>query len=429
MAPKNPKAPQSRKDASARKAPKVQRTEEERKERARVLARARTTARRATYANITKPLTACAPKADKNGEMHARVKNPKTGRCMRATAVLKATGVCQSKTRITKSGKTMVVEYIKNPDHGSLKGARMCIKAGGKAAKTPRFPNTSIGGQKACDPYTQVWQVKERMVVNPIDGKFPTTGIKKWLDAKKTKLNPKYAQFAVVKKVGQCVLAKGAEKKCQRGEMLAKSTATRAGKDGILKTHATFRCVKTLPKGHTKVADGTLPPRHRLPSGLKHHDLRENRKIDGRIAAAVAKKDLHAAHVAAGTKINLAGKKCPRGYMISKTNKTKCEANPTAHMTVAEKARHVAKKKALAPFTKKQMAEMRKNEAAERRLQANIERSKRGIPLNPKKTRKPRKAPAAKAANEPAAKKTPAKKTNAQKKAAKLARVLKGLAP
>ena len=360
--------------------------------------------------------------------MHARVKNPATGRCMSATAVLKATGVCQSKTRIMKSGKAMVVEYIKNPDHGRIKGARMCIKAGGKAAKhAHRGSNTSIGGQKACDPYTQVWQVKERMVVNPVNGTFPTKGIKKWLDAEKTKLNPKYKKFAVVKQVGQCVLAKGAQKKCQRGEMLARGTATRADKKtGDKTTVQTFRCVKTLPEGHTKVADGTLPLRHRLPSGLRHHDPRENRKINGRIAAAVAKKDLHAAHVATGAKINLAGKKCPHGYMKSKTNATKCEANPTAYMTVAEKARHVAKKKALAPFPKKLLAEMRKNEKAERRLQANIARSQAGIPLNPKKAPAAKKTKKAPAAKKPAAQKNaaPAKKrpsrtraplTNAQK--------------
>ena len=209
------------------------------------------------------------------------------------------------------------------------------------------------------------------MVVNPVNGTFPTKGIKKWLDAEKTKLNPKYKKFAVVKQVGQCVLAKGAQKKCQVGEMLARGTATRADKKtGDKTTVQTFRCVKTLPEGHTKVANGTLPMRHRLPAGLKHHDPRENvlrnaRRIAARriaeprkIIAAAAKKDLHATHVKTGAKINLTGKKCPDGYTKSKTNATKCEANPTAYMTVAEKKAHAAEKKALAkkPAAKKPAA-------------------------------------------------------------------------
>ena len=159
------------------------------------------------------------------------------GRCVKTSSVLlRQEGACLPRKRVV-GGKTVMVEYVKNPNYTGQKGVHACIKAGGRAMKG------MVGGQASCDPYTQVYKTYTK-------------------DMPKTKYNPKTGAFDhlggfVKKSFGRCVLAKGKDKKCHVGENLVKQSTPPTGKS------AAFRCARTgkTPKGYTVVKAGNLPER------------------------------------------------------------------------------------------------------------------------------------------------------------------------
>ena len=158
-------------------------------------------------------------------------------------------GQCEDRTKTRKDGKLATVHYIPNPSYGQVKGARLCIKAGGKAAKA------KLGaGPQACGP-TQVLKTYTRQMAAVI-GK-PQEG-------------------TVSRTYTRCIKATGAAKPCAIGSFQAMKVIKGKTVHKCLKNPKMLSAAKTNPKtgkvsgGWTMTAEGSIPApvfKKRTPGG------------------------------------------------------------------------------------------------------------------------------------------------------------------
>jgi len=207
----------------------------------------------------------CQP--DKEGRERTRVQGgPAAGRCVLTIHLAKHLakgGICESKPSI-KTGKRQI-QYVANPEYGKKKGARACIKAGGKTTKDKiindylarenmtkdqLYANPTAKAQFfkkyekiLCNP-NQYYKVSDEPKLMSIEGKKPG-----W-------------------NVGRCVALKGPEKKCKMGEQLfkgegkrewKKNTKTTGKRAGDITKHDIYKCapIGNGPKGWTPISGST----------------------------------------------------------------------------------------------------------------------------------------------------------------------------
>jgi len=217
--------------------------------------------------NQTKPCTAFK---SKTGELVPRVRLQKAPfQCVTAhSKMIRQSGACPSRVRHIKQKdgtiKEMKVEYTPNPLYGvnSGPGIRACVKAGGRAVK-----KMAKGGVKGfttagvCNPHTQVYKTSTRKVpISEYDD-----------DERKLVYTGKTKKIVT----GRCVTAKGKDKNCQVGDILAAKTFEKTvGKDGGKKMVTMYKCFDAdakQPKGWTKKKEGTAPYTEFKKTHMRHH--------------------------------------------------------------------------------------------------------------------------------------------------------------
>jgi hypothetical protein len=145
-----------------------------------------------------------------------------------------ASGYCEDRTKTRKDGKLATVHYIPNPSQ--KKGARMCIKAGGAAAKA------KLAGVQACGP-TQVLKTYTRQMARVVGQ--PQEG-------------------TVQRTYTRCIKATGAAKPCPIGSFQAMKVIKGKTVHKCLKNPKMLEAAKITKKGTTtggwtKTASGSIP--------------------------------------------------------------------------------------------------------------------------------------------------------------------------
>lgn len=346
-----------------------------------------------------KALKELAPCAPLHGKSRIRSLD---GRCVFPdSTALTSVGIClprviKYKATKTKPARTKMIEMVANPTYTSGSGQPRCLRAGGRA-----MLDRVRTRKESCDPHTQIYKDITYTVPKVPKGENPTTYWKQW-----KKENPGKEVPTKKVKSGRCIIAKGANKRCEIGQELIHSIMTVKKGKNKGKTFNTYRCAKAgVYKNKDVVKKGDLPVR--FIKTRETYDKERKFVIHGGydhpvIAEGVAPKKTK--KVTGGTKKRTAPK--PQAKNPKKAQAAASSSVPLAvrgaAKTTASKGKVTAAAKAKA--AKAKAAAAAKTKAAKAKAAAAAAKAKAAAAKAPKGKTAAAKAAAAKAAKAKAAK-------------------------
>jgi len=337
-----------------------------------------------------KALRELAPCAPLHGKSRIRSLD---GRCVFPdSTALTSVGIClprviKYKATKTKPARTKMIEMVANPTYTSGSGQPRCLRAGGRA-----MLDRVRTRKESCDPHTQIYKDITYTVPKVPKGENPTTYWKQW-----KKDNPGKEVPTKKVKSGRCIIAKGADKRCEVGQELIHSIMTVKKGKNKGKTFNTYRCAKAgVYKNKDVVKKGDLPVR--FIKTRETYDKERKFVIHGGydhpvIAEGVAPKKTK--KVTGGTKKRTAPKP-----QAKNPKKAQAAASSSVPLAVRGAAKSTASKDKVTAAAKAKAAKAKATAAAK----AKAAKAKAAAAKAPKGKTAAAKAAAAKAAKAKAAK-------------------------